>query len=48
MGSEMCIRDSVILMHDCYGESVEAALQIVDIMEKQGYEFVTADELIIN
>ena len=35
-------------MHDCYGESVEAALQIVDIMEKQGYEFVTADELIIN
>ena len=46
MGSEMCIRDS--LMHDCYGESVEAALQIVDIMEKQGYEFVTADELIIN
>ena len=37
----------VILMHDCYGESVEAALQIVDIMEKQGYEFVTADELII-
>ena len=38
----------VILMHDCYGESVEAALQIVDIMEKQGYEFVTADELIIN
>lgn len=23
-------------------------LQIVDIMEKQGYEFVTADELIIN
>ena len=38
----------VILMHDCYGASVEAALQIVDIMEKQGYEIVTADELIIN
>lgn len=37
----------VILMHDCYGESVEAALQIVDIMEKQGYEFVTADELLL-
>ena len=35
-------------MHDCYGESVEPHYRFVDIMEKQGYEFVTADELIIN
>lgn len=34
-------------MHDCYGESVEAALKIIDIMEEKGYEFVTADELLV-
>lgn len=37
----------IILMHDCYGESVEAALKIIDIMEEKGYEFVTADELLV-
>lgn len=40
--------NSVILMHDAYSSSVTAALEIVDILQKQGYEFVTVDELILN
>lgn len=40
--------NSVILMHDEYSSSVSAALEIVDILQKQGYEFVTVDELILN
>ena len=39
--------NDIILMHDCYGTSVEAALQIVDILQERGYEFVTVDELLI-
>ena len=35
-------------MHDYYASSVEAALQIVDQLKERGYEFVTADELIVN
>lgn len=38
----------IILMHDSYASSVEAALQIVDILTKQGYEFVTADRLLLD
>lgn len=37
----------IILMHDIYGSSVEAALEIVDILKAQGYEFVTADKLLL-
>ena len=37
----------VILMHDCYETSVEAALFIVDRLREQGYSFVTVDELIL-
>lgn len=37
----------IILMHDYYASSVEAALQIADELLAQGYEFVTADELIL-
>ena len=37
---------SVILMHDCYETSVEAAFLVVDGLQDQGYQFVTADELI--
>lgn len=36
----------IILMHDNYDSSVEAALEIVDQLKKQGYEFVTVDELV--
>ena len=37
---------SVILLHDCYKSSVEAAFQIIDGLTERGYEFVTVDELI--
>lgn len=39
--------NDIILLHDYYASSVEAALQIVDILQEKGYEFVTADELIL-
>ncbi len=38
--------DAVILMHDQYDSSVKAALQIVDTLQKEGYEFVTVDQLV--
>ncbi len=37
----------IILLHDYYDTSVEAALQIVDRLKEQDYEFVTVDELIL-
>lgn len=40
--------NAIILLHDCYRTSVEAALQIVDTLQKEGYRFVTVDELIID
>ena len=36
---------SIILMHDIFPESVDAALQIVDQLHAQGYLFVTVDQL---
>lgn len=39
--------NDIILMHDCYGTSVEAALRIIDLLREQGYEFVTVDELLL-
>ena len=38
---------SIILMHDEYETSVDAALKVVDMLKKQGYEFVTVDEMIV-
>ncbi len=38
---------SIILMHDEYETSVEAALRIVDDLTKDGYRFVTVDELLL-
>lgn len=40
--------NDIILLHDCYISSVNAALRIVDILQKEGYEFVTVEELIID
>lgn len=40
--------NDIILMHDCYDSSVKAALKIVDRLTKEGYEFVTVDELMLN
>ena len=38
----------IILLHDCYDTSVDAALRIVDILMKKGFEFVTVDELLMD
>ena len=38
----------IILMHDEFAASVEAALQIVDRLLAEGYGFVTVDELMID
>ena len=35
----------VILLHDFYPTSVDAALQIVDQLQGEGYTFVTVEEL---
>lgn len=39
--------DAIILLHDCYESSVDAALRIVDLLQAEGYVFVTVDELIV-
>lgn len=36
----------IILLHDIYGSSVDAAIIVLDELTKQGYTFVTVDELI--
>jgi peptidoglycan/xylan/chitin deacetylase (PgdA/CDA1 family) len=36
----------IILLHDFYPTSVEAALQIVDRLQAEGYEFLTVRELL--
>lgn len=38
----------IILLHDCYESSVQAALQIVDTLRDEGYEFVTVDQLVLD
>ena len=38
----------VILLHDCYASSVQAAIRIVDLLQGKGYEFVTVDHLIMD
>lgn len=38
---------SIVLLHDSYETSVEAALEIIDTLSANGYNFVTADELVI-
>jgi len=38
----------IILLHDVYPTSVEAALEVIDTLTKQGYTFVTVDELLID
>ena len=37
---------SILLMHDSYQSSVDAALMIADLLTEQGYDFVTADQLL--
>ena len=38
----------IILMHDQYPSSVAAALEIVDLLQKEGYEFVTVEEILLD
>ena len=38
----------IILMHDEFGTSVEAALRIIDNLTSKGYTFVTVDELMVD
>lgn len=40
--------NDMILLHDCYQSSVDAALRIIDILLQEGYEFVTVDEMILD
>ncbi len=40
--------DSIILLHDVYESSVQAALGIIDELLARGYEFVTVDEIILD
>lgn len=40
--------NDIILLHDCYKSSVTAALEIVDILQEEGYEFVTVDEILLD
>lgn len=40
--------NAIILMHDENEPSVVAALQIVDELKKQGYTFVTVEEILFD
>ena len=36
----------IILLHDCYASTVDAALQVVDLLHSRGFDVVTAEELL--
>ena len=38
---------AIILMHDGYDTSVDAAFQVADTLTQEGYEFVTVDQLLV-
>ena len=40
--------NDIILLHDCYKSSIESGLRIVDILQEEGFVFVTVDELLLN
>ncbi|MCM1184055.1 MAG: polysaccharide deacetylase family protein [Roseburia sp.] len=40
--------NDIILMHDYYESSVEAALTVVDELTRRGYTFVTVDQLLFD
>lgn len=39
--------NDIILLHDCYKSSVQAAFRIIDILQERGFEFVTVDTLLL-
>ena len=40
--------NDIILLHDCYDTTIEAAFQIVDELKEKGYLFVTVEELLFD
>lgn len=40
--------NSIILMHDEYPTTVRAALNIIDRLQKEGFEFVTVDQIVMD
>ena len=40
--------NDIILLHDYYASSVQAALMIVDALQEEGYDFVTVEELLLD
>lgn len=38
----------IILMHDYYATSVTAALQVVDVLQAEGFTFVTVEEILFD
>ncbi len=40
--------NDIILLHDYYASSVSAALMIIDELTRQGYSFVTVDEILFD
>ena len=39
--------NAIILLHDYYQTSIEAALRLVDELHPEGYEFVTVDQVLL-
>ena len=39
--------NDIILLHDCYQSSVDAAFLLIDILQAEGFEFVTVEELLL-
>lgn len=37
----------IILLHDASASSVQAAFTVIDTLQKQGYSFVTVEELLL-
>ncbi len=44
--SESIEPGAIVLLHDIYPSSVEAALRLIDALSADGYQFVTAEELL--
>lgn len=40
--------NDIILLHDYYASSVQAAFMIVDALQEEGYDFVTVEELLFD
>ena len=38
----------IILLHDASKSSIDAALQIIDQLQREGYLFVTVEELVLD